>query len=323
MKNNTIYFAFSAIILLGIFGNFTFAQVGFNNPNPAPSSIIDLTANDKGLLIPRMTTGERSAISNPANGLLVFDISLKTFCYYDTVSNPDKWVLLSGLKTDANPNGHTTLVTSGNVGLGVSAPIHKLDVAGNIRSSDTVIAATGKFTGTITASGFSGNGSVPSGAIIMWYGTTPPSGWVICDGTNGTPDLRGRFVVGAGTNSSPASGDINPTYTVGATGGENKHVLSISELPKHKHTITSSTVDNGQANIQSAIVTDNYFAHSVVPIAGSPQVSASGEFTSATTQSLHTHTISGSTGDGTTDGANSQPHENRPPYYVLTYIMKQ
>ena len=70
---------------------------------------------------------------------------------------------------------------------------------------------------------------VPKGAIIIWSGSVNdiPSGWVLCDGTNGTPDLRDRFVLGAGKN-----------YAVDATGGESEHVLTVEEMPKHSHSFT-------------------------------------------------------------------------------------
>jgi microcystin-dependent protein len=320
MRNSTNYYSFLITLLAALLTNLVSAQVGFNNPNPAPSSILDLTANDKGLLIPRMTTAQRSAIVNPANGLLVFDISLKAFCYYDTVSNPDKWMLLGAVKADASLTGHSILVSTGNLGLGVPVPKHKLDVAGNIKSTDTIIGREGNFTGQVTATSFSGSGSVPSGAIIMWYGATLPTGWVICDGANGTPDLRGRFVLGAGTNANPSAGDINPTYTVGATGGENKHTLTKAELPKHKHTVTNTLSDNGQVTIGTTATNDTYMAL----LTGYPGIpDLSGAFSNIAHQPTHTHAISGTTGDGTTDGLNSQAQENRPPYYVLTFIMKQ
>jgi len=59
--------------------------------------------------------------------------------------------------------------------------------------------------------------AVPSGGIIMWSGSigSIPTGYYICDGTNGTPDLRDRFVVGAGN-----------TYAVGNTGGFTSSVTS-------------------------------------------------------------------------------------------------
>lgn len=72
---------------------------------------------------------------------------------------------------------------------------------------------------------------IPAGVIVMWSGTASaiPSGWALCDGTNGTPDLRDRFVVGAGS-----------TYAVGAKGGEATHTLTVDEMPKHGHRINSS-----------------------------------------------------------------------------------
>ena len=62
----------------------------------------------------------------------------------------------------------------------------------------------------ITATAAQINSPFPSGGIVMWSGSVAsiPSGWLLCDGTNGTPDLRNRFIVGAGS-----------TYAVGATGG--------------------------------------------------------------------------------------------------------
>ena len=76
-----------------------------------------------------------------------------------------------------------------------------------------------KVTGTI-----SGTGTVPIGAIIMWSGTNVPDGWALCNGQGGTPDLRDRFIVGAGSS-----------YGVGSTGGANTVALSSSQIPSHAH----------------------------------------------------------------------------------------
>ena len=73
---------------------------------------------------------------------------------------------------------------------------------------------------------------IPKGIIAMWYGASNiiPSGWAICDGNNGTPDLRDKFIVGAGNS-----------YSVNATGGEATHKLTVSEMPSHSHSIKRQT----------------------------------------------------------------------------------
>jgi microcystin-dependent protein len=68
---------------------------------------------------------------------------------------------------------------------------------------------------------------IPQGGIIIWSGASNniPSGWVLCDGNNSTPDLRNRFVLGAGNS-----------YSVGAQGGATTHTLTVDEIPAHTHT---------------------------------------------------------------------------------------
>ena len=93
----------------------------------------------------------------------------------------------------------------------------------------------------------SASSSLPTGCICLWSGTiiSIPAGWQICDGTNGTPDLRDRFVMGAG--------GINPQRTPGgsqnrnlstALGGSHSHggatgatTLTVSHLPAHAHSV--------------------------------------------------------------------------------------
>jgi microcystin-dependent protein len=80
--------------------------------------------------------------------------------------------------------------------------------------------------------------ALPSGVIVMWSGATTavPSGWALCDGTNGTPNLRDRFIVGAGS-----------TYAVGSTGGSASVTLTTATMPKHNHPISSSSGGVDQA----------------------------------------------------------------------------
>jgi microcystin-dependent protein len=76
------------------------------------------------------------------------------------------------------------------------------------------------------------NSALPVGSVIMWYGLLAniPTGWQICDGTNGTPDMRDRFPVGAGTS-----------YALNDTGGANSVTLDVTQIPSHAHTGSSAT----------------------------------------------------------------------------------
>ena len=128
---------------------------------------------------------------------------------------------------------------------------------------------------------------VPTGVIVMWSGTTSniPSGWVLCDGQNSTPDLRDRFIVGAGS-----------TYNAAATGGSTStgsHTLTVAELPAHSHTF-SYTAPNQQTPAAPHNLANNVGSAATV------------------------NTGTNNTGDGA-----AHTHANSlPPYLALAYIMK-
>lgn len=84
---------------------------------------------------------------------------------------------------------------------------------------------------------------IPAGIITLWSGAISaiPSGWVLCNGSNSTPDLRDRFVVGAGT-----------TYAVGATGGSASVTLDTTMIPSHTHTFTTGAENTGHTHFFSA-----------------------------------------------------------------------
>lgn len=77
----------------------------------------------------------------------------------------------------------------------------------------------------------SSSGGVPSGFIGMWSGTEIPTGWYLCNGENGTPDLRDRFILGAGTK-----------YAVGGSGGSETITLTVDQMPSHNHSISGNDV---------------------------------------------------------------------------------
>ena len=151
---------------------------------------------------------------------------------------------------------------------------------------------------TVTASNFVGYGTIPLGGIIMWSGATNaiPSGWALCDGNtvNGviTPDLRGRFVSGAGQG-------INLTpRAVGDWGGQETVTLSTGNMPAHAH--TTSLVNNGYPDNwgrRDATLVNGHFV--VDPVGG-------GNLVNYTTSTV---------GGG---GA----HTNMPPYYALAFIIR-
>lgn len=161
--------------------------------------------------------------------------------------------------------------------------------------------------GTISATNIQGTlsagGAIPSGGIILWSGAADaiPSGFVLCDGNNNTPDLRNRFVVGAGSGSS---------YSVDDTGGAASVTLATANLPSHSHTVSGTTGDDSHSHT----------IPSASSIGGGSRVTSQNSTgnTATTTSDTHSHSFSATTsnvGSGTA-------HENRPPYYALCYIMK-
>ena len=160
-----------------------------------------------------------------------------------------------------------------------------------------------------------GGGVIPSGGIIMWSGAVSaiPTGWVLCNGSNSTPDLRNRFVVGAGS-----------TYAVNATGGADSVSLSTANLPAHSHSFsgsgTTSTIGNHtHGNVANPLMNDNgRDGDAGSNSTGLNEADRLGGTTGAAGSHNHTFSVSGTTGN---TGSGSS-HENRPPYYALAYIMK-
>ena len=143
--------------------------------------------------------------------------------------------------------------------------------------------------------------SIPSGLIAIWSGAVGsiPSGWYLCNGQNGTPDLRDSFILGAGN-----------TYAVGATGGS-KDSIVVSHT--HTATSTSTVTDPGHNH------TYNQATNTLPQSGNSTQV-----FTSNTSQSTSTASTGITVATTTTNATAgvSGTNANLPPYYALAYIMK-
>jgi hypothetical protein len=95
--------------------------------------------------------------------------------------------------------------------------------------------------GNLHAASFAGLG-VPAGLVIMWSGSSVPSGWHLCDGTGGTIDLTDKFVIGAGSAYNPGNTGGSLTFTASGSVSIDSHSLTVDELPSHYHTWTDNYV---------------------------------------------------------------------------------
>ena len=130
----------------------------------------------------------------------------------------------------------------------------------------------------------------------MWSGTwlEIPHGWALCNGQNGTPDLRNRFVVGAGDD-----------YHVNNIGGQNQVTLTVRELPRHSHGV-SDPGHSHRTNVYSQKGTSDNANDREVRLNDNLMVTSTKEYTGIKIQE---------TGE-------SQPFDIRPLYYALCFIMK-
>lgn len=170
------------------------------------------------------------------------------------------------------------------------------------------------------------NNPIPRGVITMWFGVVEniPSGWSLCDGTFGTPDLTNRFIVGAGDTYAPgatggsltstASGSHTHTEsTAGShnhTGASGSTALTLSQIPSHTHTYLEAT--GGAAELGTGYTGTSGYASLTTANSGAAG-SGAGHTHTIGTDGTHAHTIN-SVGDHT--------HTVTPPYYALAYIMK-
>ena len=190
------YSFFLALLGCSVFGHTSFAQslaINTTGFTAHSSAMLDITSTTKGLLIPRMTTTNRTAITSPATGLTVYDTDLNLFYYYNgstwtaIANSSNYWTLLSG-------NIYNN--TGTNVGIGTTTPGDKLEVNGNIRFTGT---------GTLLAA--------PS-TVGSAYSVTIRAGdpYVLVDGSGGSVNITATNNMpsgGSGWGNLGTSGSIN------------------------------------------------------------------------------------------------------------------
>ena len=232
---------------------------------------------------------------------------------------------VSGIATSGSID--TTDITCNNITSGGNITTVNVSTTADVNASGNVNAvnmtASGTVTaeqltstddatvgGTVTAADFVGNGVIPIGGIIMWSGTdgSIPTNWALCNGSNGTPNLVDRFIVGRGNDySAGATGGnadaIIPNHTHTATGGNHGHPV------RHSTQITGAV----DADASGGYVLDNtgvqdFTANVSTPgSTGGDQIGQSGTLSMTAANPV---------------GAASTTNANLPPYYAIAYIMR-
>ena len=315
-----------------------------------PPVIVALTAGDIATITaglaanyePKITAGSAGQYWRYDKTWETLDKTAVGLANVDNVADANKPISTAqqnalNLKLDISVGASTYFPLAGGTISGNAAVTGTLGVTGTFSAANNAtVGGTLGVTGTLTANGLVAAGSMtiggaavatqsfvaaailaalPAGVITIWSGSSAaiPAGWLLCDGTNGTPNLRDKFVVGAGT-----------TYAVGATGGS-----ANATLVSHSHTITIT--DPGHTH--TANVTDPGHTHNLPGSTSSGGTietqlgvnsTAFNGTSAANTTGITVANVSNTTGitaSSNTQGS-SGTNANLPPYYALCYIMK-
>ena len=264
--------------------------------NSAIRKIIAPQAQNKLYTISNQTVGGFAITIGAATGTAVTIPSGIVATVYTDGSN--FYSAQTGSAGDFTVNGNLTatgLTGTGNMSIGGTLAVTGATTFTGIPSGPTASAGTN--TTQLATTAFAIANGIPSGCIVLWSGSvgSVPSGWYLCNGSNGTPNLQDRFIIGAGN-----------TYAVAATGGSadavvvsHTHTASVTD-PSHTHTVNKFTGVNASGG--TAYVGDS---------------GGGGVIGTVNTNSAYT----GISVDNSTTGV-SGTNANLPPYYALAYIQK-
>ena len=239
--------------------------------------------------------------ATPASNTDISNINIAEGCSPANVNNAIRSVMAQ-LKDQQDGTSGDPFTCSGTLtSSGTLAVTGALTLDGAAGTSGQALVSAGSGTPTWAA-------SFVTGMIIMWSGTiaTIPSGWLLCNGSSSTPDLRDKFIIGASADSGGAA-KTNVTASYTQTGGT-KDAIVVS----HTHTATSTVTDPGHFHSygegqRTQVGTDNGEAY---------DAQASAAFNTDTKTTGVTVATS-----NTTEGS-SGTNQNLPPYYALAFIMK-
>ena len=279
--------------------------------------------------------------SNTENGVLVIGVQndATNSVAKDAVaieSSGDIW-LNPGTTNDSYGGASGPNFTNGKVYIGRETTKYQVwhegnDGSGSTLDADKLDGQEGSYyqnagnlnAGTIPDARLANSSLFVTGMILMYTGNSAPSGCAICNGQNGTPDLRDRFIVGAGS-----------AYAVNNTGGAASVTLSTAQLPSHNHGLNNHTHSFSATTSNVNLSHNHSYSSANHPTSSGPEQNQGGGPEDRTTFNVgkttgnalgnHSHTVSGTTGgnNGTTANAGSgNSHENRQPYYALMFIMK-
>ena len=324
--------AFSIGQAVGTSDDVTFNDVTFNNTIVngdltvnGTTTTVNTTELSIGDNIVTLNSGETGTPSQSAGITIERGTADNTSFLWDETE--DEW------STGGQALKVGDLEVSGNLSVGLA-------VSGSLTVGDLEVS------GSLTDEHSNVGGIIPTGGIIMWSGLVAniPSGWALCNGSNNTPDLRNRFVVGAGD-----------TYSPGNTGGADSVTLALTEIPAHDHTFSGtgttssdgSHTHTGTTSTKSLTGTATYISETwaaygqatgIFSKSGgfnqygtpdSPDISTAGRLSinashnhTFTTNSNGSHDHSVTVSGTTSSNGSGSDHENRPPYYALSYIMK-